>query len=121
MQPQRDTEIVEMVSMDLDASLYSPGERRDVTERGGMATAMIIDATRKWPYPPVSLPARQFMEQAMKIWKEEKMPELQLKEPWFGYSLGYWTEEDEEEALLALKGEHFKTGEKQERTQRRKV
>jgi 4-hydroxy-3-polyprenylbenzoate decarboxylase len=32
--------------------------------------------------------------------------------PWHGYSLGYWTAEDEEEAELALKGEHYKTGEK---------
>lgn len=75
----------------------------------------------KWPYPPVSLPAKPFMEQAIKIWKEEGMPELHLKEPWFGYSLGYWTEEDVHEAGLALKGEHFQTGKKQEQTQRKKV
>jgi hypothetical protein len=32
--------------------------------------------------------------------------------PWFGYSLGAWTPLDEEEAELALRGEHFRTGEK---------
>jgi len=61
------------------------------------------------------------MERAMEIWKEEEMPELQLKEPWFGYSLGSWTSESEEEAELALRGDHFKTGEKQETTQRKTV
>jgi 4-hydroxy-3-polyprenylbenzoate decarboxylase len=121
MQPKRDTEIVDMYTMDLDCSLYPPGERKDLTERRSDATSLIVDATRKWPYPPVSLPAKTFMEQAIRIWKEEGMPELQLREPWFGYSLGYWTQEDEEEAELALKGEHFKTGEKQKKTERKKV
>jgi hypothetical protein len=33
--------------------------------------------------------------------------------PWYGYSLGAWTTEDEEEAALAVKGDYFATGEKQ--------
>ena len=33
-----------------------------------------------------------------------------------GYSLGYWTEEDEEEAEFALWGEYYKTGGKQAKT-----
>ncbi len=73
---------------------------------------MLIDATRKWNYPPVSLPRREFMERAMQIWEEERLPKLTLREPWCGYSLGHWTKENEEEAELALKGEHFRTGEK---------
>jgi len=32
--------------------------------------------------------------------------------PWFGYSLGAWTPEDEAEAEVALRGDHFVTGEK---------
>jgi hypothetical protein len=35
-----------------------------------------------------------------------------MVKPWYGYSLGFWTKEFEEEAELALKGEHYKTGEK---------
>ncbi len=31
-------------------------------------------------------------------------------QPWYGYSLGYWTEENKEEAELALKEEHYQTG-----------
>jgi len=121
MQPKRDSEIVEMYSNPLDCSLSAPGERDDITNRRSGASSLIVDATRKWPYPPVSLPAKPFMQRAMEIWKEEEMPELQLKEPWFGYSLGSWTSESEEEAELALRGDHFKTGEKQENTQRKTV
>jgi hypothetical protein len=32
--------------------------------------------------------------------------------PWFGYSLGQWDEELDHEALLAVQGRHFETGEK---------
>ena len=74
---------------------------------------MLIDATRKWDYPPVALPKKEFMERARKIWEEEGLTPLTPRVPWYGYSLGYWTEEDEEEAELALRGEYYKTGEKQ--------
>jgi 4-hydroxy-3-polyprenylbenzoate decarboxylase len=52
------------------------------------------------------------MEHARKIWEEEGLPALTPIVPWFGYNLGHWTSEDQEEAELALKGEHYKTGEK---------
>ena len=52
------------------------------------------------------------MERTCSIWEEEGLPPLKLKTPWFGYSLGYWSKENEEEAELTLKGEHYKTGEK---------
>jgi 4-hydroxy-3-polyprenylbenzoate decarboxylase len=75
-------------------------------------SALLIDATRPWPYPPVSLPRKEFMERAKAIWEELGLPVLKPRAPWYGYSLGAWTKEDEEEAELALKGEHFATGEK---------
>jgi len=37
---------------------------------------------------------------------------LELKNPWFGYSLGMWSEEAQEEARLASEGKHYETGEK---------
>jgi len=40
------------------------------------------------------------------------LPALKPRSPWYGYSLGAWTKEDEEEAEIALRGEHFVTGEK---------
>ena len=75
-------------------------------------SALLIDATRKWDYPPVSLPKREFMERARQLWERLELPKLQPQEPWFGYQLGAWSEEDEEEAQLALRGEHYQTGEK---------
>jgi len=35
-----------------------------------------------------------------------------LKEPWYGYTLGPWPAEYEEEAELAVRGEYYKTGKK---------
>ena len=52
------------------------------------------------------------MEGAVNIWEEEGLPQLNMVKPWYGYSLGFWTKEFEEEAELALKGEHYQTGEK---------
>ena len=52
------------------------------------------------------------MERARQIWEEEGLPQLSVKEPWHGYSLGRWSRENEEEAQLALQGKHYKTGEK---------
>jgi hypothetical protein len=36
--------------------------------------ALLIDATSKAKMPPVALPARQYMENARKIWEELKLP-----------------------------------------------
>jgi hypothetical protein len=33
--------------------------------------------------------------------------------PWYGYSLGVWTDEDENEAGVAVKSDYFETGKKQ--------
>jgi 4-hydroxy-3-polyprenylbenzoate decarboxylase len=51
------------------------------------------------------------MENAKEIWEEIGLPELTPRKPWFGYSLGAWTAEDEEEAAMAVRGEYFATGE----------
>lgn len=73
-------------------------------------SSLLIDATRKADFPPISLPERQFMENAKRIWEELGLPELTFRDPWYGYSLGYWPEECDHEAKLALMGEHYKTG-----------
>ncbi|HEX5020688.1 MAG TPA: UbiD family decarboxylase, partial [Candidatus Binatia bacterium] len=61
---------------------------------------------------PVSLPKREYMENARKIWEELELPKLRPQMPWFGYSLGQWSEELDHEAELAVQGRHFETGEK---------
>jgi len=109
--PDKDVVIAKGKGGGLDPSAHppvSPGSERIETEM----TALLIDATRPWPYPPVSLPRKEFMEKSKAIWEELGLPALKPRMPWYGYSLGAWTEEDEAEAELALKGEHFVTGAK---------
>lgn len=108
--PHRDVLIAEGKSVGLDPSGHPPGISGSEARTGRM-TALLIDATRPWPYAPVSLPRRDFMEKAKAIWEELGLPVLKPRMPWYGYSLGAWTKEDEEEADLALKGNHFITGE----------
>ncbi len=112
MQPHRDIRITHGKTSGLDPSsapLTDP-DRRYPGVQG--ASAILIDATRKWPYPPTSLPKKEYMENARKIWEAEGLPELTPKVPWYGYSLGFWSQEHEEEAQLAMKGEYYRTGEK---------
>jgi len=114
VQPHRDVEIRDIeVSTALDFSLTPPESRGEITTV--KASAILIDATRKWNYPPTSLPAREYMEKARSLWQELGLPPLQLKSPWFGYNLGSWSEQDAEDAARALRGEHYRTGEMRER------
>lgn len=109
VQPHRDIEIREIkVSTALDFSLAPPSARAEAASV--KASAILIDATCKWDYPPTSLPLKEYMEGALSIWRELRLPELQLKSPWFGYNLGSWGEEDAADAARALRGEHYATG-----------
>jgi UbiD family decarboxylase len=80
----------------------------------GKESYMLVNATLKEPFPPVSLPRRDIMEKAAEIWRELKLPELKPEYPWFGYSLGDWTEDNQHEAELALAGRHYEIGAKLE-------
>ena len=111
MQPDKDIRITQGKAAHLDPSALPP-EEHDRHPAYPATSSILIDATRKWAYPPTSLPKKEFMENALKIWREEGLPPIQMKVPWHGYNLGYWTQEDEEEAELALRGEHYRTGEK---------
>jgi UbiD family decarboxylase len=74
-------------------------------------SAMLINAMLKRPYPPISLPAKEFMEKAKLIWEELNLPALKPEMPWYGYSLGQWPEEFQIEADRAVKSEYWTTGE----------
>jgi UbiD family decarboxylase len=111
MQPDRDLRVTPGKIHGLDPSAVPQDVARKQKEPPATSSVM-INATRKWDYPPVSLPKKEFMEKARIIWEEEGLPPLKDTSPWHGYSLGYWTDEDIEEAELALKGEHYKTGKK---------
>jgi len=73
---------------------------------------MLCNAILKEPFPPISLPKREYMEHARELWEELGLPKLRPEMPWFGYSLGQWDDELDEEAALAVQGRHYETGEK---------
>jgi UbiD family decarboxylase len=98
----------------LDPSYETPHEHRGEVEPLGNLDAqcrLLIDATRKGPYPPVALPRREFMDHALEIWKDERgLPEPRLRDPWYGYELGSWGSEDQELADLIVRGEYKEVG-----------
>ncbi len=72
--------------------------------------AVLVDATLKETFPPVSLPKRQYMEAAAEIWNELGLPKLKPERPWFGYDLGEWNEDLETMARRAVRSEYWETG-----------
>ncbi len=77
---------------------------------GGEDASVLFDATLKEPFPPISLPKREYMENARKIWEELGLPPLKPQPPWFGISLGEWDEEFDVMAKRAVEGDHWVTG-----------
>ena len=45
-------------------------------------SAVLINAVLKETFPPISLPKREFMEGARKIWEELGLPRLRPEMPW---------------------------------------
>lgn len=91
-----------------------------VETRAADESALLINAILRDSFPPVSLPKKEYMEKARAIWEELGLPPLSPKAPWYGYSLGDWDEELEEEAQLAVRGDYLRSGEKL-KTRRKKV
>ena len=91
------------------------------SRNGGEDASVLIDATLKEDFPPVSLPKREFMENARKIWEELGLPPLEPRSPWHGYSLGEWSEAFEEAARLATQGAYFETGKRIAQRRRKDV
>jgi UbiD family decarboxylase len=113
MQPGRDTQVVPIVEQPIDPSVASPADgdaRAFGTDAPSRSQLLFIDATRKWPYPPTSLPRQEHMEQAVALWSSLGLPELKLRRPWFGTDLGFWPADHEQMAELAVQGRHFETG-----------
>jgi 4-hydroxy-3-polyprenylbenzoate decarboxylase len=85
---------------------HGPRSKRN----NGEDASVLIDATMKEAFPPISLPKREYMERAKTIWEELGLPKLKPEAPWYGYSLGEWPDELERAAELAVKGDYFETG-----------
>jgi 4-hydroxy-3-polyprenylbenzoate decarboxylase len=109
-QPHRDIKIVQGRGAGLDESVAPRSvprpERGYPTSLVGPqgASIMLVDATRKWAYPPVSLPRRDYMEHAQALWSELGLPALKPRIPWHGASLGEWPAEVAQLVDLAEQG-----------------
>ncbi len=88
---------------------------------GGQDASVLIDATLKEDFPPISLPKREYMERAKKIWEELGLPKLKPESPWFGYSLGEWGQEFDAMAERAVRGDYLDNAEMLERRRRSDV
>ncbi|MFH1003569.1 MAG: UbiD family decarboxylase, partial [Chloroflexota bacterium] len=119
VQPHRDCRTVKFRTGDMKPSSFMPeAEMEKVRHRQfdprvelPVGSRLLINATLKWPFPPVSLPRQEFMEEALRIWQKEGLPPLQLKEPWYGYELGHWPRQLAEDAARAAKGEYYQIAE----------
>jgi len=85
-------------------------------EDAQVCSRVLINATRKFPFPPVALPKKEYMEQARTIWEELGLPELTPREPWYGYTMGLWPDDLDEEAQLAAASEYGRLEEKLKNT-----
>ena len=75
-------------------------------------STMLIDATLKDDMAPVALPKQEYMENAKALWERLGLPELKPESPWYGYSLGDWTEEWDLAARRAAEGDYLRNGER---------
>ena len=90
--------------------------------RDGDDSALLVDATLKQDYPPLSLPKREYMERARDIWENQLgLPKIKPEAPWFGYAMGAWPDELVREAERAVAGDFWETGRLQAQRRRNDV
>jgi len=77
----------------------------------GIDASLLIDATLKDDFPPIALPKKEYMEHAKALWEELGLPKLKPEAPWHGYSLGDWSDRNEQMAQRAVRSDYFITGE----------
>jgi UbiD family decarboxylase len=106
MRPHQDLRILDHKDMG-----HGPRTGADDNHYEATDSAMLINAMLKRPFPPISLPAKEYMEKAKLIWEELGLPALKPEMPWHGYSLGQWPEEFQVEADRAVRSEYWITGE----------
>jgi UbiD family decarboxylase len=112
-QPHRDVQIIRGTDIG-----HAP--RHDA--RGSADDSCLLwDATLKETFPPISLPKKEYMERARELWEKLGLPKLEPESPWYGYPLGDWNPELDEEAKLATAGEFWQTGKKIAGERRRTV
>jgi 4-hydroxy-3-polyprenylbenzoate decarboxylase len=71
--------------------------------------------------PPLALPKREYMENAKVLWEKLGLPPLKPETPWFGYSLGDWTDEWDKNALDATRAKWMDRSESYRQRRRRGI
>jgi UbiD family decarboxylase len=84
-------------------------------------SAMLIDATMKQAMPPLALPKREYMENAKALWERLGLPALRPEMPWFGYSLGDWNPEWDDNARNAAQSRWMERSESYRQRRRKGV
>jgi 4-hydroxy-3-polyprenylbenzoate decarboxylase len=92
------------------------GPKADIN---GEPSSMLMDATMNGGMPPLALPKKEFMENAKTLWEELGLPPLSPQAPWYGYSLGNWSDEWERAADRAVQGIYQENGRISEQRQRK--
>ena len=120
--PKEDLKIVSGGLGGLDPSAAVTGSGQGKMESAGARdqySRVIINATKKYPYPPLALPRKQFMVKALEIWgKHKDLPAPELRPPWHGYEMGYWTEEMQRFADMIVKGQYLEIGDEMAKRQK---
>ncbi len=109
MQPHLDVQIINGKTVAAEVATAPP---ESMLPKPRVSSAILIDATRKWHYPPLSLPGKEYMEKARALWDECKLPTLTPHAPWHGYDLGWWSDTNREEAKRAVAGRYYETGDR---------
>jgi UbiD family decarboxylase len=95
---------------DIHIAPYRRGVQGSQYNPGQSESTLLIDATQKRPMAPLALPTRGHMEHARAIWEELGLPQLNVKSPWHGYTLGDWTDAWENFARRTVRGEWEQNG-----------
>jgi 4-hydroxy-3-polyprenylbenzoate decarboxylase len=114
VRPERDCLIQPGRPAGLDPSFGVTGSSKGKIDSAGHPRdyfKILIDATLKGAYPPVALPAREYMERALARWRQHAdLPVPEMRTPWHGYSLGHWSEEDQRLADVMVAGDYKAVG-----------
>ncbi|MEK6594598.1 MAG: UbiD family decarboxylase [Pseudomonadota bacterium] len=110
MNPSTDLQVLNYRSPGHGPDREHEAEREDAT--------LLMDATMKEELPPLSLPKKEYMERARKVWEELGLPKLRPQSPWFGAADGDWLPKWDEDAKRAAQGRYLENGSVSEKLQR---
>jgi 4-hydroxy-3-polyprenylbenzoate decarboxylase len=102
MNPSTDLQVLNYRSPGHGPDREHESEREDAT--------LLMDATMKEELPPLSLPRKEYMERARKVWEELGLPKLRPQSPWFGDATGDWLPKWDEDAKRAAQGRYLENG-----------